>query len=91
MISRFGILLGFIFSFSLALGGDFALVYEKDGQAYAIVGVEESKPYYLEDGEKRFLTLVGDLRLVGDSSANPADLFYPLKINIEKLASERFL
>ena len=56
----------------------YALIYTEDGVEHRIVGVEDFKPYYEVDGEKRFMTLAGRLDLRKTEDADPASVYYPL-------------
>ena len=76
-------------SLSLTLEGAYRLVFESKGEEHTVEGVEKSKPYYVEDGERRFLHAAGRVRVKPGPDASPLDFFYPIDYGIEKGAPMR--
>ena len=73
-------------SVSLPLEGAYRLVFELDGKEHTVKGVEKSKPYYIEDGGRRFLHAAERVRVNPGPDASPFDFFYPIDYGIEKVA-----
>ena len=78
-----------VVSLSFPLEGAYRLVFEWQGNAHTIEGVDESKPYYVEDGKRRFLHAAGRIRVKPGPDASPLDFFYPIDYGITKLAPIR--
>ena len=72
-------------SLSLPLEGAYRLVFESKGEEHTVEGVEKSKPYYVEDGERRFLHAAGRVGVKPGPDASPFDFFYPIDYGIEKV------
>ena len=72
-------------SLSFPLEGAYRLVFESKGEEHTVEGVEKSKPYYLEDGERHFLHAAGRVRVKPGPDASPLDFLYPVYYTIEKI------
>ena len=70
---------------SLPLEGAYRLVFESKGEEHTVEGVEKSKPYYREDGERRFLHAAGRVNVKPGPDASPLDFLYPAYYTIEKI------
>ena len=78
-----------VVSLSLPLEGAYRLIFEWQGDAHTIEGIDESKPYYIKDGKQRFIHAAGRIRVKSGPDASPLDFFYPIDYGIEKLAPIR--
>ena len=75
-------------SLCLTLNGSYLLIFESDGKEHLVEGIEESKPYYFDNGEKQFLHHAGKIKVNPGPDANDSDFFYPISYTIEKIAQE---
>ena len=74
-------------SLSLPLEGAYRLVFELKGEEHTVEGVRDSKPYYVEDGERRFLHSAVRMGVKPGPDASPLDFLYPVDYTIDKIAA----
>ena len=72
-------------SLSLPLEAAYRLVFESEGQEHTVEGVAKSKPYYVQDGERRFLHSAVRMGVKPGPDASPLDFLYPVYYTVEKI------
>lgn len=59
-------------------GTGYTLVYKEGGEEHRVIGVEDSKLFYMVNGEREYATLAGEFSLKTDEDVDPALMYYPL-------------
>lgn len=67
-----------ILNSNLEADSGYTLVYKKDGVDHPVSGVEDSKLFYTDNGQKQFATQAGEFLLKTEKDADPSLLYYPL-------------